>query len=79
MDCKMVQQKIYSFIYGESSEHELRKIKEHLERCGDCSKEYALIEDILAQMKSSLPDDPVPDGFRERVLDNIRMLAGENN
>ena len=78
MDCKMVQQKIYSFIYGESNEHELRKIKEHLERCGACAKEYQLIGDILTQIKSNLPDDPVPKGFRERVLSSINMLASED-
>jgi len=79
MDCKMVQQKIYSFIYGESNEHELRKIQEHLARCGDCAKEYRLIEEILTQMKSNLPDDPVPAGFRERVLDSIHLMAGEDS
>jgi anti-sigma factor (TIGR02949 family) len=73
----MVQQKIYGFIYGESDEYELRKIKEHLEICKACAKEYALIEDILKQLRKGLPDDPIPDGFKERVLDRIHTLAAE--
>ena len=43
MDCKMVQQKIFRFIYGESDAHELRKVKEHLELCNECLKECELM------------------------------------
>lgn len=74
MDCKKVQQKIYRFIYGESDEHELRQIKAHLDRCGDCMAESALIADILTQLKNGLPDDPVPEGFKERVLERIDAI-----
>jgi len=75
MDCKKVQQKIFRFIYGESDEHELRQIKSHLDRCGDCRAESELIADILTQLRNGLPDDPVPDGFKERVLQRINALS----
>jgi anti-sigma factor (TIGR02949 family) len=75
MDCKKVQQQIFRFIYGESDEHELRHIKAHLDRCGDCQAESALIADILTQLKDALPDDPVPDGFKERVLQRIHAMS----
>jgi anti-sigma factor (TIGR02949 family) len=71
MDCKMVERVIYRFIYGESDTHELVKIKEHLERCGECRRERELIEEILEQIKAALPEDPVPAGFRERMLARI--------
>jgi anti-sigma factor (TIGR02949 family) len=72
MDCKMVERVIYRFIYGESDAHELKKIKEHLERCGECRRERDLIEEILGQLKEALPEAPVPDGFRERMLARIK-------
>jgi anti-sigma factor (TIGR02949 family) len=71
MDCKMVERVIYRFIYGESDSHELTKMKQHLDRCGECRKQRDIIEDILQQLKRGLPDDPVPEGFRERVLQRI--------
>ncbi len=75
MDCKMVERVIFRFIYGESDAHELKKLKEHLDRCGECRKERDIIADILHQLKIGLPDDPVPDGFRERVLARIEQEA----
>ena len=77
MDCKLVQQKIYRFIYGECDAYELRKIKEHLEICNQCRQECELIEDILGQLKNGLPEDPVPEGFRDRVLERIHAIADE--
>ena len=77
MDCKLVQQKIYRFIYGECDAYELRKIKEHLEVCNQCRQECELIEDILGQLKNGLPEDPVPAGFRDRVLERIHAIADE--
>lgn len=71
MDCKMVERVIFRFIYGESDAHELAKMKEHLDRCGECRRERDIIVEILDQLKRGLPDDPVPEGFRERVLARI--------
>jgi len=78
MDCKMVQQKIYRFIYGESDKDELRMIKAHLERCGACRAEQALIADILEQLRNGMPDDPVPHGFKERVLERIHAIPEDS-
>lgn len=75
MDCKMVERVIFRFVYGESDSHELNKMKEHLDRCGECRKQRDIIIDILDQLKRGLPDDPVPEGFRERVLQRIREEA----
>ncbi len=77
MDCKAVQQVIFKFIYGESSADELRRIKAHLDRCRNCAAEASIIEDILAKLKNSLPEEPVPLDFRDRVLSRIHSLAGE--
>jgi anti-sigma factor (TIGR02949 family) len=77
MDCKMVQQKIFRFIYGESDPEELRHINAHLERCGDCRAEQELIADILEQLKRGMPDDPVPHGLKERVLERIQAISDD--
>lgn len=75
MDCKMVERVIYRYIYGESDATELRKIKDHLDRCGECRRESAIIADILEHMKQAIPDDPVSDGFKERILARIHAEA----
>lgn len=79
MDCKAIQQVIFRFIYGESSADELRHIKAHLDRCGECRKESEIIAEILERLKGALPDEPVPDGFRERMLARIHAAAAEDS
>lgn len=78
MDCKAVQQVIFKFIYGESSAYELRRIKDHLDRCKNCAAEAGIIEDILARLKEGLAEEPVPVDFRDRVLTRIHSLASED-
>ena len=75
MDCKKVEQAIFRFLYGESNAHELAHIKQHLDRCGHCLKESEIIGEILAQLRNSMTDDPVPDGLRERILAKIQPGA----
>ncbi|MBN2080966.1 zf-HC2 domain-containing protein [bacterium] len=79
MDCKKIQKQIFRFIYGESDEYELRAIKAHLEICNACEAEQKIIEEILVQIKSGVPDDPVPDGFKERVLSQVQALAEQDS
>lgn len=77
MDCKKVEQAIFRFLYGESDTYELKNIKQHLDRCGDCKHESEIIGEILAQMRNCMTDDPVPDGMRERILAKIQAGADE--
>ena len=77
MDCKAIQQTIFRYIYGETSVDELKRIKAHLDRCGECRAEGEVIAEILEKLKNALPDDPVPEGFRERMLERIQAVALE--
>ena len=78
MDCKAIQQQIFGYIYGETTADELRKIKAHLDRCGHCEEEAQIIEDLLAKLKDGLEEEPLPDGFRDRVLSRIHTLAEDS-
>jgi mycothiol system anti-sigma-R factor len=75
MDCKAIQQLIFRYLYGEASVDELRHIKAHLDRCGHCREESDMIAEILEKLKEALPDEEVPDGFKERMLARIRATA----
>jgi hypothetical protein len=70
MDCKAVQKVIYRFVYGESDAVELQQIKRHLERCKDCEKERALINDILDRISAGAENDTerMPTDCRNRIL-----------
>ena len=72
MDCKKIQDVIFNFVYGESSEAELEATRDHLEKCGDCARERAVIERLLSKIKSSDQQEPVSDDVRNRMLNKIK-------
>ncbi len=71
MDCKKVEKVVFNYLYGECEVDELRLIKEHLDKCGDCRRESEIIADILSQLKETVTHDPVPEGLRDRMLAKI--------
>ena len=65
MDCNLVQDKLYEYIYNELDENTLLIIKSHIENCPGCEMEYMdlkklLIEDIpkLISLKDTIKVPP---------------------
>lgn len=80
MDCKKVQDVIFNFVYGESSEAELEATRDHLEKCGDCARERQVIEKLLSKIKGCEAQEPVSDDCRNRMLSKIKnSLASEES
>lgn len=78
MDCKKIQDVIFNFVYGESSEAELEATRDHLEKCGDCARERQVIEKLLSKIKSTNDHEAVTDDCRNRMLNKIKSsLASE--
>ncbi len=78
MDCKKIQDVIFNFVYGESSEAELLATRDHLEKCGDCAREKQVIEKLLDKIKNCEAQETVTEDCRDRMLSKIKnSLAGE--
>jgi anti-sigma factor (TIGR02949 family) len=77
MDCKAIEREIYQFIYGDGDADKLRRIKEHLDKCGACVRERDLIAEILVKIKDALPAEELPEGCRERMLEKLRERRKE--
>jgi anti-sigma factor (TIGR02949 family) len=75
MDCKAIEREIFRFIYGEGDVVRLQRIKDHLDKCNHCTRERDIITDILAKLKDGYPDEPLPEGLRERILAYIHTAA----
>ncbi|MEZ5337020.1 MAG: zf-HC2 domain-containing protein [bacterium] len=76
MDCKKIQDVIFNFVYGESSEAELEATRDHLEKCGDCARERQVIEKLLSKIKNCEPQESVSDDCRNRMLSKIKSSLG---
>ena len=68
--CAEVLDRVYEYIDGELDRDRVHVIKEHLDECGPCLKEFGLEEAVKAIVKRSC-SDPAPPDLRMKVLAHI--------
>jgi mycothiol system anti-sigma-R factor len=71
--CAEVLDRVYEYIDGELDGYGVHKIKEHLDECSPCLKEFGLEEAVKAIVKRSC-SDPAPDELRAKVLSHIAAV-----
>jgi mycothiol system anti-sigma-R factor len=74
--CAEVLDRVFEYIDGELDGHRVHKIKEHLDECSPCLKEFGLEEAVKAIVKRSC-SDPAPPELRARVLAHIAAVRTE--
>ena len=74
--CDEVLDRVYEYIDGEMDLSRRHEIKEHLEECAPCLREFGLEESVKAIVKRSC-SDPAPPDLRAKVLSNIAAARTE--
>lgn len=74
--CAEVLDRVYEYIDGELDHQRVHVIKEHLDECGPCLREYGLEEAVKAIVKRSC-SDPAPADLRAKVLAHIAAARQE--
>jgi mycothiol system anti-sigma-R factor len=74
--CAEVLDRVYEYIDGELDGYGVHKIKEHLDECSPCLKEFGLEEAVKAIVKRSC-SDPAPPELRAKVLSHIAAARSE--
>ena len=74
--CSEVLDRIYEYIDGELDRDRVHVIKEHLDECGPCLKEYGLEEVVKALVKRSCCEI-APNELRDKVLEKIEAARKE--
>jgi mycothiol system anti-sigma-R factor len=59
------------------SRHDCESIREHLDECGPCLREFGLEEAVKRLVAKHCGCDPVPDELRSKVLVRIRQVQAE--
>jgi mycothiol system anti-sigma-R factor len=65
---------VYNYLDGEADEMDCAKIREHLDECGPCLREYGLEEAVKRLVAKHCGCDPVPSELRAKVLVRIREV-----
>lgn len=69
-DCKDVLDRVYMYLDGEMNAHDLAVIRQHLDECGPCLRQYDLDEAVKALVRRSC-HEAAPEQLRLRILTRI--------
>jgi mycothiol system anti-sigma-R factor len=75
--CTEVLALVYSYLDGEMDDSGFVHIREHLDECGPCLREYGLEELVKRLVHRCCGQEAVPDKLRTKVLTRIAAVRAE--
>jgi mycothiol system anti-sigma-R factor len=75
--CSEVLEKVYVYLDNEIGDEDCAKIRQHLEECGPCLRQYGLDQAVKALVARSCGCDLAPEELRGKVLARIREVRIE--
>ena len=75
-ECAQALARVYEYLDGEMSPGDCAQIREHIEDCAPCLKQYDLDVALKALVRRSCQDSAPPD-LRERILVKITEVRIE--
>lgn len=70
-DCAEVLERVYEYLDNELEPMDLQKIREHLDDCGPCLRQYDLDIALKALIRRSCACESAPIELRQRILVTI--------
>ena len=74
MDCTEVLALVYGFLDGEMSPAEADRIRQHLDECTPCLRQYGLERMVKSLLARSCGCEHAPDHLRVQVVTRIREI-----
>lgn len=75
--CSEVLDRVYWYLDGEISEADCETIRQHLDECGPCLREFGLEEAVKKLVHKHCGCDPAPSDLRDKVLVRIREAQAD--
>jgi mycothiol system anti-sigma-R factor len=75
--CTEVLALVYSYLDGEMEDTSCIEIREHLDECGPCLREYGLEEAVKRLVHKCCGHEAVPGELRAKVLTRIAEVRAE--
>jgi mycothiol system anti-sigma-R factor len=78
IDCDDVLKDIYLYLDDESDENLKNRIRQHLDGCAPCLKQYGLEQDVRALVARCCGGDQAPPTLHERIRLRITEITIES-
>jgi len=75
--CSEVLARVYSYLDGELQEEGYLQVRQHLDECGPCLREYGLEEVVKRLVHKCCGHEAVPGELRTKVLTRIAAVQAE--
>ncbi len=75
--CSEVLARVYSYLDGQLAETSLAQVRQHLDECGPCLREYGLEEAVKRLVHKHCGQEKVPAELRTKVLTRIQAVRAE--
>jgi mycothiol system anti-sigma-R factor len=75
--CSEVLARVYSYLDGEIEDMGIAQIREHLDECGPCLREFGLEEAVKRLVHKYCGAEAAPIGLRDKVLVRIQTIRAE--
>ena len=73
--CSEVLDRMYTYLDGELGEHDLHRVREHLEECAPCMSQHDVDLMVKKLIHRSGGGDLAPEELRERIVLKITELS----
>lgn len=74
-DCSRARLQLYEYLDGEMDLDDCAKIREHLEQCGPCLKEYDIDQTLKALVRRSCGCEAAPTQLRMQIMSRITTIT----
>jgi mycothiol system anti-sigma-R factor len=72
--CTQVLDRIYAYLDGELDDSDCAQVRQHLDECGPCLREYGLEGAVKRLVHKHCGCDPVPSDLRAKVMVRIQEV-----
>jgi len=77
VDCSEVIEQVYLYLDGEIDDVGRAKVREHLDECAPCLRQFGLEQDVKALVARCCGGDTAPDGLKERLIVRLQEVRVE--
>jgi mycothiol system anti-sigma-R factor len=78
IDCDDVLQDLYLYLDDESDDALRNRIRQHLDGCAPCLKQYGLEQDVRSLIARCCGGDRAPETLHTRIRVRITQISGES-
>lgn len=77
VDCRDVLDRVYTYLDDELEEVDCSEIRQHLDECGPCLREFGLEQAVKQLVHRCCAKDTAPDELRVKVMARIAEVRSE--